>query len=121
VFRTYDDALAWCDLERDSAVALVGHAVRAGRDGLAWRLAYALLPYFNLRKPWTTWINTFVAGVDAALREDAPGGLANLVNGLGIAYKEVGRYSEARGAYERAATLYRELGDRQARAWRSTT
>jgi tetratricopeptide (TPR) repeat protein len=110
-FCTHEQALEWCEAERANLVAAVSGAADAGRDEIAWQLALALGSFFNLRKYWNDWIQTYGVGLAAAERIGQVAGQAWLLTGLGSAYRDVGRLDSAIDAQRRAAGLFARIGD----------
>jgi tetratricopeptide (TPR) repeat protein/transcriptional regulator with XRE-family HTH domain len=111
-FSTCGQALAWFDAEHANLAAAVRVASGHRFDLVAWRLASALLGFFRLRKHWDEWIATFTVAVCAARRLEDAAGEARLLDGLGVAYCEVGRFPESLDCFQRALSLYRRSGDR---------
>ncbi|GAB3169140.1 BTAD domain-containing putative transcriptional regulator [Myceligenerans halotolerans] len=109
-------ALRWFEVERPNLVAVVRHATGAEPD-LAWRLAGALLAYFYLSKHWDDWLATHRLGLAAARACDDPLGSARMLNGLGVAYSDLGRFDDAVAAHEEADALHRVADDSPGMAW----
>jgi tetratricopeptide (TPR) repeat protein len=115
-FASYDDALAWCEVERANLVAAVGLAAEVGLDDLAWQLPIGLFGFFELRRYWSDWIATHEIGLAGARRIGAAAGEAWMLNSLGIAHKQLGRLDRATEFYRQALHLRRETGDRHGEA-----
>ncbi|MBE1877004.1 AfsR/SARP family transcriptional regulator [Myceligenerans pegani] len=115
-FADRGDALRWFEVERPNLVAVVRHAAD-GEPALAWRLAGSLLAYFYLSKHWDDWLTTHRLGLAAARACDDPFGSARMLNGLGVAYSDLGRSREAVAAHEEADALHRVAGDPSGKAW----
>ena len=109
-FGNRQDALAWLDAERPNLAAAVFQA--AERDpALAWRIAWAMFGYFQLRKPWAEWTDTYRTGLSCAIAVSDPQGEAVMCYGLGTVYYYPRRFTEALDSYHRALSLFREAGD----------
>jgi DNA-binding SARP family transcriptional activator/tetratricopeptide (TPR) repeat protein len=113
-FPTRADALAWCETERHTLVAVVRAAVTRGDHSVAWRLACSLLTFYYLRKYWDDWLATH--GVALEVTTD-PTGRARLLNGMGVAYSDLGRIDDAIAAHTEACELFRDAGDLLGAAW----
>jgi DNA-binding SARP family transcriptional activator/tetratricopeptide (TPR) repeat protein len=110
-FRTYDQALAWCESERSNLVAAVHQAVAAGRPGIAWRLPGALWGFFYLRGHLHDWLDTARTGLNAARKARDRTGEAWSLSDVACALTQMHRYEEALDHFRRAIGLSRELGD----------
>ncbi|RPF20805.1 AfsR/SARP family transcriptional regulator [Myceligenerans xiligouense] len=108
--------LRWFEVERPNLVAMVRHAAGTEPD-IAWQLAGALLAYFYLGKHWDDWLATHHLGLAAARGCDDPLGSARMLNGLGVAYSDLGRHHEAVAAHEEADTLHVVAEDPSGMAW----
>lgn len=109
-------ALRWFDVERPNLVAVVRYAADAAPD-LAWRLAGSLLAYFYLGKHWDDWLTTHRLGLTAARACEDPLGSARMLNGLGVAYSDLGRHHEAVAVHEEADALHLVAEDPPGMAW----
>jgi DNA-binding SARP family transcriptional activator/tetratricopeptide (TPR) repeat protein len=114
VFADYAQALAWYDEEHGNLVAAVQVAVEAGADDIAWKLAAALVLFFQVRKPWTDWITCCQIGAEAARRARDAHGEAWMLSALASAYHSPRRFGDALDCLERSLRLWREIGDRRA-------
>jgi DNA-binding SARP family transcriptional activator/tetratricopeptide (TPR) repeat protein len=116
VLTDHDEALAWCEAERGNLVAAVYQAIEYGRPDLAWQLPVALFGFFELRKYWADWLGTHAMGLDAARQVHARSAEAWMLNSLGIAEKQLGRYERAIDRYRAALAIRQETGDRHGEA-----
>ncbi|WP_377267547.1 tetratricopeptide repeat protein [Peterkaempfera sp. SMS 1(5)a] len=84
-FADHAEALTWCEAERANLAAATEAA-----DGteLAWMLARASVPYYNLRKIWDDWIATHRIGLAAAQARDDRLGQAWMHHGLARAQSD---------------------------------
>ncbi len=110
-FATHQEALDWCDAEHRNVVAAVGQGIEHGLDDMAWRLAATMSYYFKLRTLWADWIKTYKAAVDAARRAKSGLGEARLLDGLAMAYCDVGRFAESIACFHESLAIYHRLGD----------
>ena len=105
-------AAAWYEAELGALPELTRAAAAAGDHRTATLLPTVALSYFDLRKPWTVWLDCFaVAQRSAELLGDRRA-LAGARNAQGIAHRELRRFGTAREHFERAAAAYREVGER---------
>lgn len=114
VFADYAQALAWYDGEHGNLVAAVQVAVEVGADDIAWKLAAALMLFFQVRKPWTDWITCCQTGAEAARRARDVQGEAWMLSDLASAYHALRRFGDALDCLERSLRIWREIGDRRA-------
>jgi DNA-binding SARP family transcriptional activator/Tfp pilus assembly protein PilF len=112
-FRTYHEAMAWCETERGNLVAAVSQAARCGMHAYAWRLPVALRRFFRLGKYWAEWIATYEIALVSATIEGDRRGLGWILYGLGEPYTDLGQHNKAIGYLEEALDIQREIGDRQ--------
>lgn len=105
------EALEWFDVEHVNLVAAVGEAARAGLHGHAWRLAFALMPYFETRGHRADWIATHVTGLESARAEGDRSAEALLLTALGIVRRGSGQFEQAVADWEAALAIREELGD----------
>ncbi|WP_191248394.1 AfsR/SARP family transcriptional regulator [Amycolatopsis deserti] len=108
------DPVAWFAGERP--VPLVELAVEHGFDALAWRLAAAFTPYFDLRGHHEDWRRTHELALGAAERAGDPRGQAVVLRNLGQLEVYQDDYTAAREAFERSLALFRGIGDDQGAA-----
>ncbi|GAB4086131.1 BTAD domain-containing putative transcriptional regulator [Myceligenerans cantabricum] len=115
-FGDRSTALRWFEVERPNLVAMIRQT--AGTEpGLASQLARPLLTYFYLSKHWDDWLTTHRVGLEAARACGDPSGSARLLNGLGVAYSDLGRFAEAVAAHREADALYRVDDSALGMAW----
>ena len=115
-FGRYEEALHWCDTERDNLLAVTRHAAESGRHAEAWQLPVALFGYFYLRKPWNTWLAAARIGLAAARKTGDPLGEAATLTSLGIALTDLGQSRQAIGHLTQALPLLRAAGHRDGEA-----
>lgn len=109
-------ALSWCDTELQNLVVTIAAAADEGFDAIAWQLPLTLGIYFDLRKPWQTWIDTHHMGLSAARRQENPVAEAWLLTNLAAAYRDVERIDEAQDLLEESLAIQRETGDQRGEA-----
>ncbi|GIG56538.1 hypothetical protein Lfu02_09100 [Longispora fulva] len=105
------DPVAWFTAERDSLVAAVGLAARAGYPDLAWELAHALVPWCDLVGRTTDWERTTRAAHAACRRAGDLLGEAVTLRDLGQVHLYRDRYGAATEAFGRSRLLYARLGN----------
>lgn len=112
-FPSYQEALDWCELERANLVAGVIQAAEFGLGEHAWKLAAAMLGFFNARRYLADWTSTHLAALDAAQSIGDLVGEAWMWNNLGFVYfywEETEH--KALESFERSLDLRVRLGDR---------
>ncbi|WP_307832151.1 AfsR/SARP family transcriptional regulator [Prauserella cavernicola] len=110
------DPVAWFEAEHHTGVAAVSLAARLGLDDLAWRLAAAFLPYFDLRDHHDDWMSTHRIGLDAAKRTGDARGQAILLRNLGQLLIYQDDYDGALASFMRAHALFLAEGDERGAA-----
>ncbi|WP_240686849.1 AfsR/SARP family transcriptional regulator [Amycolatopsis suaedae] len=107
------DPTAWFEAERITATTLVELAARWELDDLAWRLATAFIPFFDLRGHQDDWERTHVIALAAARRRGCPRGQAIVQRNLGQVQLYRDAYPEALAAFEESRMLFEREGDRR--------
>jgi len=107
--RSQARPLNWFTAERDGLVAAVEQAHEARLWSLTWRLAEALVTFFDLRAHWKDWRRTHDLALDAARREDSLRGQAVTLRNIGRLHWEQNQWDEARAYFERALPILREV------------
>ena len=115
-----DDALAWLDAERGSLIAVARMALGVGRDQVAKSLPLLMAYYLNFRGLFGDLLVATTIGLDAARRLGDRVAEGEALNNLGAALTGLGRYDEARTAYQEAAAIFHWLGDQRAEGESST-
>ncbi|MET8997933.1 BTAD domain-containing putative transcriptional regulator [Amycolatopsis sp. NPDC004169] len=108
-----EDPAAWFAAERHTTVAAVSLAAQHGFDDLAWQLASALTPYFDLRGPQDDWHSTHLVALAAARRTGSERAEAIVQRNLGQYLLYQDEYAEARVAFEESKKLFDAVGDAQ--------
>lgn len=111
-FEDLESALQWCEHERMTLLRFVDQAHASGHHEIAWKLAIALMGFFERRSYWDDWISTHRIGLKAtgALGDRFGEGWISL--SLAEAYWDMRRFDDALAYFERAVTATRETGDR---------
>jgi tetratricopeptide (TPR) repeat protein len=109
-FTTPKEALKWCDAELGNLVAAVQQAVDYGRYDLGCWLPVALQPYFQYRTPFGPWLDTHMAGLEAAKVVHDLHAEAELHRGIGSASYYRGQYEQCLEHQHEALSCYRRLG-----------
>nr|WP_232376618.1 BTAD domain-containing putative transcriptional regulator [Amycolatopsis aidingensis] len=104
------DPAGWFEAERRRGVVAVELAVEWGLDDLAWRLAAAFSPYFDLRGHHEDWQHTHLVALEAARRVDSLPGIAIMLRNLGQIHLYRDSYADALDAFERAHQLFLRAG-----------
>ncbi len=106
-----EDPAAWFAAERHTCVAAVSLAAELGFDGLAWRLAAALTPYFDQRGHQDDWLQTHAVALEAARRSGEVRGEAIIQRNLGQIQLYQDSYVESLAAFEQSQILFDKIGD----------
>ncbi|GAA4412066.1 XRE family transcriptional regulator [Actinokineospora soli] len=105
VFASYDQALDWCELEREEIRAVVQESAARGLHDHAWKLPVAMRGFYNLRKHWKDWIVTHEIGEQAARSVDDGYGRSRVLNGIGTVLQQTGKVADAVAYHREAAEL----------------
>ncbi|MEU8158524.1 BTAD domain-containing putative transcriptional regulator [Micromonospora sp. NPDC048986] len=111
VERLHDraDALRWLNAERPVLLAIVADAARAGYDGQAWRLSWALATFLSRQGYWQDLAVVQRIALRAAKHGRDPLGQAHTLRELALAAVQVGRHDEAVTRLRDACRLFVEL------------
>ena len=105
----YQQALAWFTAEHPVLLAAIARTP-AGFDAYTWRLASALTTFLDRRGYWQELKAAQGTALAAARRQGDQVGQATATRGLGLAYRGLKRFDDARAHYLLALDLFRELG-----------
>ncbi|RKT55481.1 AfsR/SARP family transcriptional regulator [Saccharothrix australiensis] len=105
------DGASWYDEAGRRGVTAVAQAAEWGHDDLAWRIAAALAPHFDLRAMHDDWLCTHRIALEAARRVDDRRGQAIVLRNLGQVHLCQDAYGEAMGAFESSRALFDGIGD----------
>ncbi|TQJ05609.1 DNA-binding SARP family transcriptional activator [Amycolatopsis cihanbeyliensis] len=100
------DPATWFEAERRAGVAAVELAAEWELNELAWRLAAAFTPYFDLRGHHEDWHHTHVIALAAARRAGSPRGRAIMLRNLGQIHLYRDAYADALDAFEQSYRLF---------------
>lgn len=92
----------WLDAERTTVCALVRQAAGLGEPGMAWRLAAALAPYFEIGGHFDDWRHTHRIALGAAGAAGDRLGEAVMHRNLGELGTVQDRYADAGASFEQA-------------------
>ncbi|MDT0265677.1 hypothetical protein RM844_05160 [Streptomyces sp. DSM 44915] len=98
-------ALDWLERELGTVLALLDAARAHGWHEAVWRGCQALWAFFHSRKPYTDWIASHLAGIEAAGWDERPDAELRMRNQLARAYLELGDHAAADAALEPAVAL----------------
>ncbi|MFJ9784884.1 BTAD domain-containing putative transcriptional regulator [Amycolatopsis sp. NPDC101161] len=108
-----DDPAAWFAAERHTSVAAVSLAASHGFDDLAWQLASALTPYFDLRGHQDDWQSTHTIALEAARRTGSLRAEAIVQRNRGQYLLYQDEYAGSRVAFAESKALFERVGDAQ--------
>ena len=112
-FATYQQAMDWCERERPNLVAAILQAEEYGCHEVCWKLAAAMLGFFNARRYLADWTSTHLAALGAAQAAQDLVGEAWIQNNLGFVYFYWAETQhKALECFERSLDLRVRLGDR---------
>ncbi|WP_410621471.1 AfsR/SARP family transcriptional regulator [Amycolatopsis sp. cmx-8-4] len=107
------ETAAWFTAERHTSVAAVSLAAEHGFDDLAWQLASALTPYFDLRGHQDDWHSTHTIALASARRTGSLRAEAIVQRNLGQYLLYQDEYARSRVAFEESKALFERVGDAQ--------
>jgi DNA-binding SARP family transcriptional activator/Tfp pilus assembly protein PilF len=105
----YQQALAWFTAEHPVLLAAIARTP-AGFGAYTWRLASALTTFLDRRGYWQELKAAQSTALAAARRQGDQVGQATACRGLGLAYRGLKQFDDARTHYLLALDLFRELG-----------
>ncbi|MEW2526358.1 BTAD domain-containing putative transcriptional regulator [Streptomyces sp. NPDC047071] len=106
-----DHAVAWVATEQQVLLAAVRLAADTGCDAHAWRLAWCLTDFLDLRGHWQQQFRMQTSALEAARRLNDPVGLAHTHRILGRCCARLGRNADSRRHLEAALALFHDVGD----------
>ncbi|GIG68264.1 BTAD domain-containing putative transcriptional regulator [Phytomonospora endophytica] len=109
--RVTADPIGWLDAHREALVSLIARAAAAGLARPAWRLAAALVPYFDLGGHLLAWRRCVHIALSAARRCGDTNGETTMLRGLGQLYVYTDQFPAATEAFTAARRLCLALGD----------
>ncbi|MFD8493210.1 BTAD domain-containing putative transcriptional regulator [Amycolatopsis sp. NPDC059657] len=105
------DPTAWLEGERHTGVAAIALAAEHGFDDLAWRLAIAFTPYFDLRGHQDDWRHTHTVALAAARRAGSVTGQAIVLRNLGQLDLYLDAYTHSLASFDESLRLFELAGD----------
>ena len=115
-FHDYAPAINWCEAERLNLVVATQVAEEMNFLEVAWKLPSALFSFLYVRSYFDDWTEIYTIGSRAASRLSDPLAKSMMLNRLGVALKEMGRFREALDCFERALSVRRDVRDRSGEA-----
>ncbi|MGW2648651.1 BTAD domain-containing putative transcriptional regulator [Streptomyces sp. NPDC001393] len=110
-FASFEEALAWCETERPTVVALASLATEYGLHDLAWRIPGFAWAYFNLKGHFQDWLATTETGLASARGCQDPVAEAAIATSQGAALMCLDQVSRARDCLTRALTVLERIDD----------
>ncbi|QWF78393.1 AfsR/SARP family transcriptional regulator [Amycolatopsis sp. CA-230715] len=110
------DPTAWFSAELRAGVLAVTTAVDHGFDDLAWRIAVAFTPYFDLRGHSEDWLRTHEIALAAARRAGDVEGQAIVLRNIGQVDLYRDAYPGSEEAFGESHRLFAAIGDDRGRA-----
>ncbi|MEV0713790.1 BTAD domain-containing putative transcriptional regulator [Asanoa sp. NPDC050611] len=104
-------AREWYESERNNLFAAVDLAYAQGFDDLCWRIAYATWVFHHLIGAWDDLLRTHETGLRAARRLGDRSAQAQLLAGMGIAYRATGDPGRSIETHRQALELFSAAGD----------
>lgn len=105
------DPVAWFEAERRTLCGAVDVAAGAGLDELAWQLAAACVPFFDLHSHYEDWARTHTRALQCVREAGNSAGEAALLRGLAQVHIYRNEFSDAERGMLAAQELYRSVGD----------
>jgi DNA-binding SARP family transcriptional activator len=109
-FRSAENALEWCEAERENLVPVTRQAAGYGCHEVAWKLPVVLLGCFDLLSYRAEWLATHQIALASARQAGDRHGEAWVLNDLGMVYS-LQHTAEAIGYFEQALAIRRDIGD----------
>jgi tetratricopeptide (TPR) repeat protein len=106
------EALAIFQVERPGLLVVLGLATQRGWDEPVWQLSESMTDSLKILRYLDDRVTIREAALAAARRAGNTRAEIGAMNGLGEAYRELGRLEEAIGCYLQALTICREVGER---------
>lgn len=104
-FTSREAALVWFGAERDNLVTLIRDLGRRGWHRPAAELAGSLFAFYHQHRLWHDWVDTYSCAQESARLWGDWYAESRILVGLGVAYKQLGRYGQAADAYQRALDI----------------
>ncbi|MET8683605.1 tetratricopeptide repeat protein [Streptomyces sp. NPDC004732] len=104
-FETKRMAMSWLKAQADSVLALIRAAHSSTEYSFAWRITYALWPWWRSDRRYGEWIEIHRLALDAVQRCQEPHAEWRLLNTLGLALRGTGAFDEAIGVFARVREM----------------
>ncbi|SDO38151.1 DNA-binding transcriptional activator of the SARP family [Lentzea jiangxiensis] len=105
------EPVAWFEAERRTLCGLVDLAASAGLDDVAWQLAAACVPFFDLHSHYEDWARTHTRALQCVRAAGNAAGEAALLRGLAQVHIYRDEFADAERDLLAARELYRSAGD----------
>ncbi|MEV6235346.1 BTAD domain-containing putative transcriptional regulator [Lentzea sp. NPDC051838] len=105
------EPVAWFEAERRTLCGAVDIAAAAGLDEVAWQLAAACVPFFDLHSHYEDWARTHARALQCVRAAGNRAGEAALLRGLSQVHIYRDEFAEAEQGMLAAQELYRSVGD----------
>jgi tetratricopeptide (TPR) repeat protein len=115
-FATYTAAMAWCEAERSTLMALVRSAAEHGFSRYAWQIPGAIHDLFGRYGRQNDVLEVHQIAVSAATLDGHEVGLIGSCNNLGGTYFAMHDYPRAAAMFEAGLQRARQIGDARAEA-----
>jgi tetratricopeptide (TPR) repeat protein len=103
-------AMDWFGVERRNLLSVLDQAMDLGQFDIGWKLPVVSDGLFELGSYWLEWRQIHHDGVEAAETIGDELGIAANLLGLGDAHWRAGGRDRARDAYDRCATIAKDIG-----------
>ncbi|WP_246607357.1 AfsR/SARP family transcriptional regulator [Paractinoplanes toevensis] len=110
VFPDAEAALSWFESEQHTYHSMIRYAAEHQYAEIAWRLAYALRPYQQLRARWQDWLDLATVVLQAVQHADNAQGAAYTHHSIAGALYWHARFDEALEHLDSAGRLFEQLG-----------
>ncbi|MFD4634822.1 tetratricopeptide repeat protein [Streptomyces sp. NPDC058284] len=111
-FQDKAAALSWLKAQAANLLALIRAAHGAGEYELAWRITWALWPWWRADKRYGEWIEIHRLALDAVQRCQNPAAELRILNTLGLGLRGTRDLDEAIGHFQQVRERARHLKDR---------
>lgn len=105
------EPVAWFEAERRTLCGAVDIAAAAGLDEVAWQLAAACVPFFDLHSHYEDWARTHTRALQCVRAAGNKAGEAALLRGLAQVHIYRDEFADAERGMLAAQDLYRSVGD----------
>ncbi|WP_197288453.1 BTAD domain-containing putative transcriptional regulator [Nocardia sp. NRRL S-836] len=105
------EPVAWFEAERRTLCGAVDLAAAAGLDDVAWQLAAACVPFFDLHSHYEDWARTHHRALACVRTTGNTAGEAALLRGIAQVHIYRDEFDDAERGMRAARELYREVGD----------